>query len=156
MEMNKNVEEETNVKEIILDFIQHNPKHYIQINFFGEIIYPCARCFGLWNGLFFGFILSSPFWLGFFQAKSFIMIFLIAWFFALPSIIDWSTEKLDIRKGSNKIRVTAGFLHGIGVNIYLFILPADIFFKIVTYSLYELIFYLIRRLYHIKHFKIKT
>ena len=143
-------------KESVLDFIQHNPRHYIKLNIFSYEIRPCARCFGLWTGLLIGFILSSPFWLGLFHTENFIIVFIIAWLFVIPAIVDWSTVKLGLRKGNNDIRVVTGFLQGVGVMIYLFVLPADIIFRITTILLYESTFYLIKGLYHIHHYKTKS
>ena len=143
------------LKQILVDFIQHNPRHYVTLKIFGRQIHPCARCLGLWFGLLVGFILSSIFWLGIYQIKNFILVFLIAWAFALPAIFDWISIKSNLRKGNNKTRLLTGFLLGIGIVIYFFVLPADIIFKVVTYSIYEIIFYIIRWYNHIRHYTIK-
>ena len=124
------------ISYILLELIQHNPKHYFSIEVFGKKIYPCARCFGLWIGYLIGFILTFPFWYGLIFIDNFTLIFLISWLFILPSILDWATAKLGIREGGNKTRFATGFLHGIGVNIYLFVLPASVLFKISTIILY--------------------
>lgn len=154
--MNEELEEET-IAQIVKESIEHNPRHYIKLKIFGKEICPCARCFGMWTGLIIGFLLSSPFWLGIIRVpdRYFLLIFVIAWLFAVPAIVDWTTTKLKLRKGKNSIRVITGFLHGIGINIYFFILPIDVIFKIVTYVLYEIVFNLIRRRYRIQHYKIK-
>ena len=147
-------ENKVTTKSIIIDFIQHNPRHYIKIKFKGTIIRPCARCFGLWLGLIVGLILSISFILKVIIISNFLLVFSISWVFVIPAIIDWSTVKLKLRRGNNKIRLTTGFLQGIGIITYFLILPASILFKIVTYGLYEGIFYLIRWKYHIKHYQI--
>ena len=149
--------EEESIPKIILRFVEHNPEHFTKIKISGKKIYPCARCFGQWVGLFVGFIITSPFWLGVIHvpAQHFLQIFVIAWLFAIPTIVDWTTVKIGLRKGNNNLRVVVGFLHGIGTIIYFFVLPADIIFKILTYSLYSLSFILIRRLYKIKHYRAK-
>jgi len=144
--------EEDSISKILLMFIQHNKRHYIAISFFGKEIHPCARCFGYWLGLIVGFLLAIPFLLGFIIATDLLLVFIIAWIFAIPSIIDWSTVKLGLREGNNNLRVIVGYLHGIAVIIYFFILPASILFKILTYGLYGSIFFLIRRHYRIKHY----
>ena len=82
-----NTNENTNVKKIILEFIEHNPRHFLKIKIFKKTIHPCARCFGIWIGLITGFILFSPFWIGIFQIKNFFLIFTIAWIFAIPTIL---------------------------------------------------------------------
>jgi uncharacterized membrane protein len=145
--------EDESVLKIILKFIEHNSNHYVRFNIHGKTLHPCARCFGYWIGIFSGFFFLSPFWLGIFQAKNFLLAFLVSWIFALPSIIDWSTVKLGIRKGNNNLRAMVGFLHGVGVIIYFFVMPAGILFKITTYSLYSIVFFAIRQKYHFGHYK---
>jgi uncharacterized membrane protein len=149
--------EEESIPKIILRYVEHNPEHFTRVKISGKEIYPCARCFGHWIGLLVGFILTSPFWLGIIHVldQYFLLIFVIAWLFAIPTIVDWTTIKIGLRKGNNNLRVVVGFLHGVGAIIYFFVLPADIIFKILTYSLYSGGFILIRRLYNIKHYKIK-
>jgi uncharacterized membrane protein len=148
---------EDSISKILLRYIQHNPYHYIKIKVRGEKVQPCARCFGHWIGLILGFIFTSPFWLRivYVPTQYFYLIFTIAWIFAIPTILDWGTVKLKLREGNNKIRVVAGFLHGLGAIIYFFVLPADIVFKIVTYSLYSGGFMAMRRLYNLQHYKVK-
>lgn len=154
--MNKNLRENSkSIKELLLFFIQHNPRHYIKLNILRKTITPCARCFGLWTGIFVGFILLVPFLLGVFNIQNFVLIFIIAWLFVIPTIVDWGTTKLGLRKGTNSIRIATGFLHGIGLIIYFFILPANILFKISTYLLYDAIFYLIRWRYNLQHYRVK-
>ena len=80
-----------------------------------------------------------------YAASNFFLAFLVAWLFVLPSIVDWSTIKLGLRTGNNNIRFFVGFLHGIGVVIYFFVLPAGILFKLVTYGFYGFVFVEIRR-----------
>jgi len=143
--------EEESVPKIILKYIEHHKYHYLKINFFGKEFHPCARCFGCWLGLFIGFFLFSPFWLGFFHTDNFFLVFVIAWVLATPTIVDWGTVKLGLRKGNNNIRAIAGFLHGMAVIIYFLVLPAGVLFKILTYASYGLFFTLIRNKYHSKH-----
>ena len=138
------MEKEESVKQIIKETIEHNPNHYITISLFGKKIRPCARCFGQWLGIAFSFILTSPFWLGFLHSNNFTAVFIISWILVLPAILDWSTVELRLRKGNNKIRFTVGFFYGTGIIVYLFVLPANIFLKIISYALYEIIFHSIR------------
>jgi len=138
-------------KDLVLEYIQHNPRHYLKIRIKGKIIHPCARCFGLWVGAIIGFILASPFWLGFVYIDNFNLIFIIAWLLVLPVIIDWITVKLGLRKGNNYVRTLTGFFYGLGIVVYIFILPANILLKIGSYALYEGIFFIIRRKYRLTH-----
>jgi uncharacterized membrane protein len=144
------IEEETTLK-IILKYIEHHREHYLKLNLFGKNFHPCARCFGYWSGLFFGFFFLSPFWLGIVHAGNFSLVFATAWLFAIPTIADWGSVKLGLRKGNNKIRAIVGFFHGIAVIIYFLVLPASIFFKIATYALYGSVFFFIRKKYHSSH-----
>jgi uncharacterized membrane protein len=150
--------EEDSIPKIVLRYIEHNPSHYTKIKVKGKEIHPCARCFGHWVGIILGIFLTSPFWLRiiYVPTQYFLFIFVIAWLFAIPSIIDWATVKLKLRKGNNNVRVVVGFLHGLGAIIYFFVMPADIIFKIWTYSLYSGSFIVIRRLYHLEHYKVKN
>jgi len=151
--MNKSIDGQKTTKQLILDYIQHNKRHYITLKIKGKEIYPCARCFGLWIGTILGFFLTSPFWLGLIYIDNFILVFTAAWLLVIPNIIDWSSVKLGLRKGNNKIRVTVGFFYGIGVAVYIFVLPINILFRIGTYLLYELVFFLIRKKFNILHIK---
>lgn len=150
-----NENEEQTVGEIIRETIEHNPNHYIKIKIFGKELRPCARCFGQWMGVLVSLIVTSPFWLGFIYVDEFLLIFVISWLFVVPAIVDWSTTKLGFRKGNNNIRFLTGFLFGAGIVIYLFVLPANIIFKIVTYAIYEIIFHTIRGHYGLKHYYLK-
>jgi len=147
---------EDTIPKILLKAIEHNKDHYITLEIFGNKYYPCARCLGLWTGIFTGFFLSSPFWLGIYHANNFFLVFTIAWLFAFPSILDWVTVKLKLRKGNDKLRVVVGFLHGLGINIYIFILPANIIFKILSYLGYEVAFFEIRQRYRSKRYNTKS
>jgi len=144
------IEEET-VPKIILKYIEHHKYHYLTLNIRGKEIHPCARCFGYWLGLFVGFFLLSPFWLGFIHTYDFLLVFSISWLLAIPTLLDWTTVKLGLRKGNNNIRAVVGFLHGISTVIYFLVLPAGIIFKIVTYTFYALVFNLARGKYHSRH-----
>lgn len=123
------------------NMLEHN-EHYIEINLFGKKIKPCARCFGKIIGIVVSLILSLPFVFGYIKID-FITGFIASWILALPAIIDWSSVKLRIRKGSNKIRFITGFLLGCGITTYFLIMPAPILFKVLTFILYEFIFTII-------------
>lgn len=130
-----------NATEYIISFLEHN-EHCIELNIFGRKIKPCARCFGKIIGIFVSLILSLPFVFGYLKID-FATAFILSWILAFPSILDWSSVKLGIREGNNKIRFITGFLLGCGVVTYLVIMPASILFKILTLMLYEFIFAII-------------
>ncbi len=124
-----------NIVDKLVPLLEHN-EHSIDITIFGRKISPCARCTGMYLGILIGTIFSLLFWLKIFDIE-FIHAFAIAWLFAIPAIIDWSSVKLGLRKGKNNIRVATGFLLGMGIATYFFILPAAPIFKIATFGLYD-------------------
>jgi len=127
--------------EYMIRALEHN-EHYIELNIFGRKIRPCARCFGKIIGIFSSLILALPFVFGYLKID-FTMAFLLSWFLAIPAIVDWSSIKLGIREGNNKIRFITGFLLGCGVTTYFIVMPASILFKILTFTLYEFVFAII-------------
>jgi len=129
------------VTEYMIRALEHN-EHYIELNIFGRKIRPCARCFGKIIGIFSSLILALPFVFGYLKID-FTTAFLLSWFLAIPAIVDWSSIKLGIRDGNNKIRFITGFLLGCGVTTYFIIMPASILFKILTFTLYEFVFAII-------------
>jgi len=145
--------EDESVPKIIMRFIEHNPDHSLKINLFGKSFNPCARCFGTWVGFISGLLLFFPFLFGLYYIDNFALVFSISWLFVIPSIADWTSVKLELREGDNNVRFIVGVLHGIGVILYFFVLPASILFKIITYAFYCFVFAEIRRRYKLKSSK---
>jgi len=131
----------TKLIDYAITFLEHNG-HHIELSIFGRKIRPCARCFGKMIGIFSSLILALPFVFGYLKID-FITAFILSWSLAIPAIVDWSSIKLGIRDGNNKIRFVTGFLLGCGVTTYFIIMPASILFKILTFTLYEFIFSII-------------
>ena len=105
-------------------------RHWITLHFFDREIHLCARCSGIVVGFVVLRILFAivtplteyviPFYLG----------FPIALILALPSILDWSSQKLSFRQSDNTFRLSTGFLEGIGVS-FLGIIDGALLTKIV-------------------------
>lgn len=133
------------IANYILDKIQHNPDHSIKFVIKGREILACARCTGFTIGFFVGISLLSIFYLTGIHINNFILIFTISWIFVIPSILDWGSVKLSIRKGNNPIRFFVGYLQGIGYAIYLVMLPIHIIFRIITLAMYETILFSVRK-----------
>lgn len=131
------------IKEKIIQIIEHNPNHYIELNIFGKKIKPCARCFGKYIGIVTTLPLALLFIFGFLKAD-FTISFIVSWLLAIPAIIDWITVKTKKRDGNNRTRVASGFLLGVGIATYFLIMETSLIFKLVTFMIYSIIFALIR------------
>jgi len=131
------------LKDKIINAIEHNPDHYIELNIHGRTVKPCARCFGKYIGMISVLPVALLFVLGYFST-TFYIAFFASWILAIPAIIDWSTVKLGIRGGGNKARVTTGFLLGAGISTYFLIMPASILFKLLTFFVYSAVFAIIK------------
>ncbi|MCD6467806.1 MAG: DUF2085 domain-containing protein [Thermoplasmata archaeon] len=129
--------------EKLIQAIEHNPEHYIELTIRGKTIRPCARCLGKYLGMFLSLPIALLFFFGHISIP-FTVAFIISWLLAIPAIFDWLTVKLNIRKGNNNIRFVTGFLLGAGITSYFIILPASLLFKISTFFVYSAIFAIIR------------
>ncbi len=70
----------------------------------------CARCTGSYLGIVMGFFSPCLFKLALNEVQLFFLVCLLA----LPALLDWSTQKLDLRESTNEIRIATGFLLGLG------------------------------------------
>ncbi len=128
--------------EGIKQLIEHNDEHFIELTIFGKTIRPCARCFGTFIGMLISFPVALLFYLGY-LSTSFTIGFIASWMLALPAILDWSSVKLGLWSGNNRVRVASGALLGSAILSYFLVMPAGIFFKFVTYLLYTSVFSII-------------
>lgn len=88
--------------------------HWVTISVFGRQLHVCARCSGIVLGLLV-FKISLLFLNFHNYSLPFLLGFPISLLLALPSMIDWITQKLGFRQSTNDVRLTAGFLEGLGV-----------------------------------------
>ena len=122
-----------------LEMLEHHPEHYIKLKIFGETFKPCARCLGQYTiGLPFFLLFMLLYYIGY--TFDFTTIFTISWILSTLTILDWSSvEILHIRKGNNTTRLLTGGTLGIGVSMYLWLLPTNWAFKLSTLTIYFLI-----------------
>ncbi|MHA1379637.1 MAG: DUF2085 domain-containing protein [Candidatus Helarchaeota archaeon] len=98
----------------------------------------CARCTGIYSGLLIGIIIPAIYGYSLF-GKSFNPFYslLSAIILATPLLIDWGTQKIGLRESNNYLRVSTGFIFGIGFSLIQF--TREIFFwtgiVIVCYAL---------------------
>ncbi|MHA1298829.1 MAG: DUF2085 domain-containing protein [Candidatus Helarchaeota archaeon] len=118
--------------------------HTILLNFRDKEIRLCARCTGIYTGLIVGIVGPAifGFWLfgkSFDPYKSLISAIILA----TPLLIDWGTQKVGLRESKNILRVTTGFLFGVGFSLIQF--TREIFFwtAIVIVSYASIMFSLI-------------
>lgn len=106
--------------------------HWFTLHIFGGELHLCARCSGVVLGFISTKILftaalassySTPFPLG----------LLISLLLALPAMVDWATQNMGFRQSSNNLRLTTGFLEGLGVGFFgLTEVPALVKYLILT------------------------
>jgi len=82
----------------------------LRLNFGSHQLHLCARCTGSYLGIMTGFFSLYLFKHALNEVQ---LVFLIC-LLALPALLDWSTQKLDLRESANEIRVATGFLLGLG------------------------------------------
>lgn len=105
----------------VLHFFEHKQEHAFPVHFNGRLYYVCARCSGLYLGVVFGLPLSlvlalvmpSLFHLGD------VITDLVCLGLALPTIIDWSTQRLALRESTNRLRFASALLAGFALVLYL-------------------------------------
>jgi uncharacterized membrane protein len=119
------------IKESIHVMLSHHPPslfgHCLRLSIKGHSIYFCARCSGIYGGLFIGVValflwrLSlEPSWLW----------FLIALGMGLTTIIEWTTQRLTPRKTRNLLRVTTGFMSGVALAIVFWL--GNVYYMLVA------------------------
>ncbi len=106
----------------ILTFCEHKQIHAFKIHLNGRLYYVCARCSGLYLGILVGFPLSFAmlFFFPVFYALGDVGTTLLAICFALPAIIDWTTQRLALRVSRNGIRFWTALPAGFSLSWYLF------------------------------------
>jgi uncharacterized membrane protein len=67
----------------------------------------------------------------------FLIGFPLSFLFALPSMVDWMTQKLGFRHSSNDVRFSTGFLEGLGV-ASLNLLDVTPFFRLLIVAVLSL------------------
>lgn len=133
----------------ILRFCEHKQIHAFKIQINDRIYYVCARCSGLYIGIFLGFLFSfimllyMPIFYGLGDFETTLVGVLIS----LPAILDWTTQRLALRESRNGIRFGTALPTGFALSWYL-LSPVSILLKIpvlVAVLLFLLIFSYIDR-----------
>jgi uncharacterized membrane protein len=119
------------IKESIHVMFSHHPPslfgHCLRVSFRGHSIYFCSRCSGIYGGLFIGVIVFF-FWR--LPMELSWLWFLIALGLGLSTIIEWSTQRLTPRKTKNLLRVSTGFLSGLGLAIVFWL--GNVYYMLVA------------------------
>jgi uncharacterized membrane protein len=116
----------------ILRFFEHKRVHAFHITFDGRLYYVCARCSGLYLGIGVGFPIIYllwmfiPSWLYFGDFLTTLLCFGLA----LPTLLDWTSQRLALRESKNTIRFGTALLGGLSLAWYL-VAPITLFFKLV-------------------------
>jgi len=105
----------------ILSFFYHKKIHAFKIQLDDKIYYVCARCSGLYIGIFIGFPISFTMLILFpiFYSLGDFGTTLIAIFLSLPAIFDWTTQRLALRESRNGIRFWTALPAGFALSWYL-------------------------------------
>ncbi|MFW9831599.1 MAG: DUF2085 domain-containing protein [Candidatus Thorarchaeota archaeon] len=115
----------------ILSFCHHKEIHAFRIQLNGRIYYVCARCSGLYLGIFAGFPIAALMLLyapQFYSMGDFGTT-LIAILISIPAIVDWSTQRLAFRESRNGIRFWTALPTGFALSWYL-LSPVSFFVKL--------------------------
>jgi uncharacterized membrane protein len=91
-------------------------RHWVTLRFFGKEIHLCARC----SSIVVGFVTLRVLFAAMTSLTRYVVPFYLGFpvslLLALPSILDWSSQKLSFRKSDNTFRLFTGFLEGVGVS----------------------------------------
>ena len=100
-----------------IDYYQHTIPITIKDNEFRL----CARCTGIYSGLFSAIIIEAVYgyWL-FGNSLDPVYSLISSIILATPLLIDWGTQKVGLRESRNSLRVVTGFLFGIGFSLIQF------------------------------------
>jgi uncharacterized membrane protein len=105
----------------VLHFFEHKETHAFHVHFDGRLYYVCARC----SGLYLGVVLGLPLTLTLALAVPLLLHLgdvltdLVCLGLALPTMIDWSTQRLALRESTNRLRFATAFLGGFALVLYL-------------------------------------
>lgn len=133
----------------ILSFFYHKQIHAFKIRLDGQTYYVCARCSGLYLGIFLGLPVSfiMLFFFPIFYSLGDIGTTIVAVTISLPAILDWTTQRLALRESRNGIRFWTSLPTGFALSWYL-VSPVSFIVKIpvmVAVLLFLAIFFFIDR-----------
>ncbi len=133
----------------ILSFFYHKKIHAFKIQLDDKTYYVCARCSGLYLGIFIGFPLSFVMLIFFpvFYSLGDFGTTLVAVLISLPAILDWTSQRLAFRESRNGIRFWTALPTGFALSWYL-LSPVSFLVKLpvlVIVLLFLAIFFFIDR-----------
>ncbi len=105
----------------ILSFFEHKRNHAFQVTLDDRVYFVCARCSGLYGSV----AASIPLVLilHLFVPPLFFTDALVTDLFclclALPTMVDWTTQRLALRESTNRIRFATAVLGGFSIEWYL-------------------------------------
>jgi uncharacterized membrane protein len=105
----------------ILRFFEHKKNHAFHVTLDDQLYYVCARCSGLYGSI----VVSLPLVLIlhllvpplFFTDALVTDIFCLC--LALPTLLDWTTQRLALRESTNRTRFFTAVLAGFSLEWYL-------------------------------------
>ena len=105
----------------VLHFFEHKETHAFRVHFDGRLYYVCARCSGLYLGVVLGLPLTLTFGLAvpLLLHLGDVLTDLVCLGLALPTMIDWTTQRLALRESTNRLRFASAFLAGFALVLYL-------------------------------------
>ncbi len=106
---------------VILSFCEHKQIHAFKVRINDREYYICARCSGLYIGMFTGFPISilMLLFMPIFYSLGDFGTTAIAILLALPALIDWTTQRLALRVSRNAIRFWTALPAGFSLSWYL-------------------------------------
>ena len=125
---------------LIFRFCEHKEIHAFKVKLNDQIYYVCARCSGLYLGMFSGFpiallllsIAPVVYQLGDMTTTG------LALLLALPAMLDWTTQRLAWRESRNGIRFWTALPAGFSLSWYLispvsFIIKVPVLFGVLVF-----------------------
>lgn len=105
----------------VLHLFEHKETHAFHVQFDGRLYHVCARCSGLYLGVALGFPLMLVLGLAmpFFLHLGDVPTDLVCLGLALPTMVDWSTQRLALRESTNRLRFASAFSAGVALVWYL-------------------------------------
>nr|MDO8099363.1 DUF2085 domain-containing protein [Candidatus Njordarchaeota archaeon] len=105
----------------------------LRIQLGGNVVYVCARCTGIFTGLFSAFLVLGLVPQLIFSGEESVIIGSL---FILPVYIDWATQSTGTRESNNKLRVLTGFIAGYGMSLLLLLMGTFLKLVLIAVNLY--------------------
>ncbi|WP_309492122.1 DUF2085 domain-containing protein [Candidatus Hecatella orcuttiae] len=90
-------------------------RHWVTLRLGGKDIHICARCLGVYMGFSSLIAATALYEVPLFHGLSFPYQVFFCILLLFPAAFDWLTQTWGFRKGTNRWRVSTGFLEGVAV-----------------------------------------